>query len=93
MPSLLRRISLAALDTYKRLHNHPKWGFIIYRCDYRDDSVWAHFMERWSQRVNESLIHTNERQLIKNLEWTVREDPSLDKATKEHVRKLFTAWT
>lgn len=79
---------------YSRLRNHPKWGFIIYRCDYRDDSAWPHFIDRWSQTVNTWLIRKRQRELIENLKWTVREDRTdLNRATVEDVRKLFTAWT
>lgn len=85
--------SLAAKEPYKLLRDHRQWGFIIYRCDYRDDTQWALFMERWSQRTNEWLIKMGERQLIENLSWTVREDrTSLNGATVETVRNLFTAW-
>lgn len=88
--SLLARL----LTDYLPLRNHPKWGFTIYRCDYRDDATWAHFIDRWSQLVNTWLIQKHQRELIKNLEWTVREDyAALDRATVEDVRKLFTAWT
>lgn len=89
-PSLLTRVPA----DYSRLRNHLKWGFIIYRCDYRDDSAWAHFIDRWSQFVNTWLIQKRQRELIKNLKWTVREDrAALDRATIKDVRKLFTAWT
>ncbi|KAJ4374681.1 hypothetical protein N0V86_007554 [Didymella sp. IMI 355093] len=77
-----------------RLQNHLKWGFIIYRCDYRNDLVWAQFIDQWTQWVNDWLIRNGDRQLIKNLAWTVREDrAALNSATVEDVRSLFTAWT
>jgi len=82
------------LSSNSRLQNHPKWGFIIYRCDYRDDFIWARFIDQWSQWVNDWLIRHGDRGLINNLAWTVREDrASLDGATIEDVRGLFTAWT
>ncbi|KAJ4382676.1 hypothetical protein N0V86_001898 [Didymella sp. IMI 355093] len=72
----------------------PEWGFIIYRCDYRDDSAWARFIDRWSQLVNAWLIRKRQRELIETLKWTVREDhAAFDGATVEDVRKSFTAWT
>lgn len=76
------------------LQNHPKWGFSIYRCDYRNDSVWAQFIDRWTQWVNDWLIRHGDRELIENLAWTIVEDhTALDGATVEDVRSLFTAWT
>lgn len=44
--------------------------------------------------MNTWLIQKRQRELIKNLKWTVREDrAALDRATIKDVRKLFTAWT
>jgi len=87
-PSLLRRMPA----DYSHLPNHPKWGFIIYRCDYRDDSAWARFIDRWSQFVNAWLIQKRQRELIETLKWNVREDcAAFNRATVEDVRKSFTA--
>ncbi|KAJ8114715.1 hypothetical protein OPT61_g3469 [Boeremia exigua] len=47
-----------------------------------------------SEQVNEWLIQQNERRLIETLAFTVKDDSaSLNGATVEDVRKLFTAWT
>lgn len=78
----------------KPLPRDVKLGFLIYRCDYRDDSVWEYLIRRWSDIVNTSLTKSGLRDLINNLEWEIKEDrATLDGATVEDIRKIFTAWT
>ncbi|KAF2133084.1 hypothetical protein P153DRAFT_429072 [Dothidotthia symphoricarpi CBS 119687] len=81
-------------DPYETLHNRPKWGFVIYRCDYRNDESWKAFIDKWSDRVKQWLLHKNASHLVQTLEFTVKEDPAvLDGATVEDVQGLFTTWT
>ncbi|KAF2993873.1 hypothetical protein E8E13_001568 [Curvularia kusanoi] len=81
-------------DCYSRLRNHLKWGFIIYRCDYRNDSDWTYFIKRWSDVVNATLTEWDKSYLFNNLEWTIKEDrATLDRANIDDIRRIFTAWT
>jgi hypothetical protein len=73
----------------------PKWGFIIYRCDYRSDDAWRKFINGWAAIVKDSLqsLYKNSHQLLQTLDFTVRDDrASLDGASIETVRVLHAAW-
>ncbi|CAO2649253.1 Nn.00g066380.m01.CDS01 [Neocucurbitaria sp. VM-36] len=79
------------------LRGSPKWGFLIYRCDYRSDKAWKTFIDGWSDRVNTWLLEDpdyKDASLMNTLEFTVKEDRSLlDGASIEQVRTLFSSWT
>lgn len=75
------------------LNRYPKWGFIIYRCDYRRDTAWKTFIEGWSAMTERQLRRDGMQHLMQTLEFTVKEDPgTLDGATVEQVREVFTKW-
>ncbi|KAF2273426.1 uncharacterized protein EI97DRAFT_156780 [Westerdykella ornata] len=80
--------------SWKKLRNHSKWGFIIYRCYYRSDEAWKQFLDGWSALTKANIRRLNRHHLIPTLDFTVREDcRSLDGATVERVQEMFTAWT
>ena len=66
---------------------HGKWGFVIYRCTYGDDARWARFMDILNARVRQSLEFEGALDLMNSLDWTVQEDPTLQDASKDEVRK------
>ncbi|ATY63547.1 hypothetical protein A9K55_008007 [Cordyceps militaris] len=83
------------------------WGFVIYRgCAYGDEPAWQRFMAHMKREVHSALAATprlpgagsgsssdmSGRQLAPYLEWTVMEDPSLEGASTETVRRHFAAW-
>lgn len=61
------------LGNYEKLCNHSKWEFIIYRCDYRDDSSWQIFINAWSNRVRQWLYTDDLSRLIQTSNFTDRE--------------------
>jgi len=70
-----------------------KWGFVIYRCTYEDDSAWDRFMHRLNTSKDCMLIDTyDDKYLARRLNWNVQQDPSLNRATKDQVRDVFRAW-
>jgi hypothetical protein len=73
----------------------PKWGFLIYRCDYRDDEAWKTFIDKWSNRVRSCLLDQyGDTSLVKTLEFTVKDNQSsLNNASVEQIHKIFTEWT
>jgi hypothetical protein len=79
-------------DMLKHYHLQ-KWGFIIYRCTYGDDSAWDRFMHRLNACKDAALIDMyDDEYLAKHLDWNVQQDPSLDNATKDQVRDKFRTW-
>ena len=77
------------------LQGYPKWGFLIYRCDYGDDEAWKTFIDGWLDRVKSYLLDQyGDTSLVKTLDCSVKEDKlSLDNASVEQVHKIFTEWT
>jgi hypothetical protein len=71
-----------------------KWGFVIYRCTYEDDSAWDRFMHHLNARKDAILIETyDDEHLAQTLDWNVQQDSSsLNHATKDQVRDKFRAW-
>lgn len=70
------------------------WGFVVYRCDYADDELWARFTARLRHEVGTYMGRNHEdRTTGPYLEWTIVEDrQGLDGATKEQIRELFRTW-
>jgi hypothetical protein len=76
-----------------KYYHLQKWGFIIYRCTYDDDSAWDRFMHHLNACKDAALIDTyDDEYLALNLDWNVQQDPSLDNATIDQVRNKFRAW-
>lgn len=72
------------------------WGFVIYRCDYSDDSLFDRFItcirdnaETWHQEFQQDRTTG----LPIYPQWTIVQDrEGLDKATKDQVRQRFVEW-
>lgn len=70
-----------------------RWGFVIYRCTYGDDVAWSRFLDHLNKRkdyVLEDCYCTPE--LAASIDWNVQEDPALDGASKDEVRRRFKQW-
>ena len=90
------------------LTGYPKWGFVIYRGTYADDSLWLKALALLKSNAYEllrsfdidvKLNHPDnstpgcEELLGPDLQWTVIEDrATLDGATKDAVRARFREW-
>jgi hypothetical protein len=77
------------------LHTHhlPKWGLLIYRCDYRSDATWDSFMATLHWNVTDALSLLKATDLAASLDMRVRSDLSaLDCASVDRVRDAFKAW-
>lgn len=66
---------------------NAKWGFVIYRCTYYDDEKWKAFMQILNGHAFHSLTFEHAEDLMASLDWAVQEDPSLDGASKDEVRR------
>lgn len=64
-----------------------KWGFIIYRCTYKDDAQWARFMELLNEWTQKNLESDKALDLMDSLDWNVQDDPKLDGASQEEIRR------
>jgi hypothetical protein len=71
-----------------------KWGWVIYRCTYGDDTMWAKFRDRVEAQSHENIAQSDAPEIAERLEWTWVEDASaLDGASTTALRERFRAWT
>jgi hypothetical protein len=68
------------------------WGFVIYRCTYRNDSDWEKFLARFLSSVRESLEFYSGLDLLDTFNPTVFEDLSFEGATVTTLREHFHQW-
>lgn len=88
LPSAQRNI----LDTLEEL-KHDKWGFVIYRCTYKDDDGWLRFKEILHGFTRESMQMSNAPEAADSLDWTFVEDQgTLDGASRSQLRQRFNQW-
>ncbi|KAI7483805.1 hypothetical protein KC351_g4901 [Hortaea werneckii] len=84
-----QRIVLNTLEHMK----HDKWGFVIYRCTYRDDAAWDRFKHIVFENTRKEMQASDAPQLADKLEWTFVEDrTALDGASRVELRKRFNQW-
>ena len=71
------------------LQSNPeaKFGFVIYRCTYNNDADWHRFMELLNEQTKTSLEENKIGDLYSRIDWNVQQDPSLDEADFEEVRR------
>lgn len=78
----------------KLLHEDgfKKWGFVIYRCTYQNNTDWENFMARFVSAVPEYLEFYNGLDLLNTFTPTVLEDASFEGATVATLREHFNQW-
>ena len=88
LPSAHRNI----LDGLTKL-NHDKWGFVIYRCTYKNDQDWARFKQLVHDRTKQLIAESDTPEIADSLEWTfVEERATLDGASRPQLRERFNTW-
>jgi hypothetical protein len=71
---------------------HRLWGFVIYRCTYKDDEKWKIFMDRFHMEMERRMDGQEGQALLEKLEVTVLENPSWDEASTATIRAHFRDW-
>lgn len=88
LPSAQRKI----LEDLAKL-GHDKWGFVIYRCTYRDNQAWDRFKDIVRRRTLEDMADSDAPEAADRLQWTfVDDEASLDGASKDQLRARFRQW-
>lgn len=73
--------------------NHDKWGFVIYRCTYKNDQDWARFKQLVHDRTKQLIAESDTPEIADSLEWTfVEERATLDGASRPQLRERFNTW-
>lgn len=73
-------------------YHDGQWGYVVYRCSYRDNDLWSKFMARLDETVRGALDRAKDGHLIKDsFAWTIRDDQKLfDGASKSEIRELVS---
>ncbi|KAK7185078.1 hypothetical protein PSPO01_08990 [Paraphaeosphaeria sporulosa] len=67
-------------------------GFVVYRLTYENDYKWARFMDHLNTRTRLNLEKNGAGDLFPRIDWSVQEDPALEDADYDEVRKRFNRW-
>ena len=66
---------------------HKKWGFVIYRCTYKNDAEWSQFMDFLNRWTSSRLKADDSLDMMESLDWSVQEGSDLEGASKDEVKK------
>ncbi|PPJ51966.1 hypothetical protein CBER1_10082 [Cercospora berteroae] len=82
------------IEGWMREDHEDKWGFVIYRCTYSNDSDWQIFLDRYTHFMRNTLEFYNGLEIFDRLDITVIEDQqTLQGASSAAVREHFKAWS
>lgn len=68
-----------------------KWGFVMNRCTCGDDEAWSRFLDRFKRHTTTELQEYSDEapDLIPSYDLNVQEDPTLERTTRDEVRRRF----
>ncbi|KAL5356161.1 hypothetical protein BJX96DRAFT_162241 [Aspergillus floccosus] len=96
----IRKVHSGGLTTISEYHCHPftkqyfPWGFLVYRCTYRDDNAWQHMVQHIQDHVQSTLECEQRSDLIPFHQPIFLNDRSkFNGATSHDVRDHFNIWT
>jgi hypothetical protein len=81
---------MAGIERIRRsLDENPesKWGFVIYRTTYADETEWKRFMDHINTRTRLKLEKEGLGDLFSRIDWCVQEDPALENSRVDQVRE------
>lgn len=64
-----------------------KWGFVVYRCTYGDDTAWARMMDRLNRQAQRSLESEGAGDLFSQIDWAVQENLEWDEAEPDLIKQ------
>lgn len=71
----------------------PRWGYVIYRCTYENDSHWNSFLDTLNDCIRDTLELYGQEQMMESLHWQIFDDrPSFEGMSKDAIRDHFDAW-
>ncbi|KAK6432421.1 hypothetical protein LTR95_011405, partial [Oleoguttula sp. CCFEE 5521] len=93
------RVDLPLRSPSRNIHDglledkHDKWGWVIYRCSYKDDEAWERFKQIITQRTRAQILKSDAPEAFNSLEWTfVSDRPTLEGIPMNRLRSLFKTW-
>ncbi|KAM5465352.1 hypothetical protein MauCBS54593_006598 [Microsporum audouinii] len=72
---------------------NPIWGWVIYRCSYKNEKLWTNFLHEWNGAVQRSLSSPSYAETLKAMETKIVEDTSPEGASKEAICHRHFSWS
>lgn len=70
-----------------------KWNFVVYRCSYGDEKLWADFKDIWTREVRRHIAESDAPELGQSLTWTFFDDArTFTDVSKDELRRHFRDW-
>jgi hypothetical protein len=71
-----------------------KWGWVIYRCTYKPelDRHWQSFKRLIEEETREFIAESDAPELAEELDWVFVENPTLEDASLDELKRRFRAW-
>ncbi|ETS86334.1 hypothetical protein PFICI_00162 [Pestalotiopsis fici W106-1] len=75
-------------------HGDAKWGWVIYRCTYKPEleDRWQQFKRLLEENIREDIAASDAPQIADSLDWPIIEDPELEGASHEALRRRWREW-
>jgi hypothetical protein len=77
-----------------RSFGDEKWGWVIYRCSYAKefDGSWDDLKRRIQRGLRDSIAESDAPGIAETMDFVFVEDPALEDASVEELRRRFQAW-
>ncbi|KAL6815346.1 hypothetical protein GGI42DRAFT_362756 [Trichoderma sp. SZMC 28013] len=74
--------------------SEEKWGWVIYRCSYKPElqSTWESFKHLVDKRTRKEIAESDAPDIADKLDWVFVEDPELEGASLDELKRRFRAW-
>ncbi|CAG9976196.1 unnamed protein product [Clonostachys byssicola] len=71
-----------------------KWGWVVYRTAYQPelDAAWATLQRVVLEDLCETVAESDAPEIAEQMEWLFVEDPELDGASLDELKRRFRAW-
>ncbi|RYP81112.1 hypothetical protein DL770_005975 [Monosporascus sp. CRB-9-2] len=71
-----------------------QWGWVIYRCTYKPelDVLWESLKRLIVEETRRSAAHSDAPGIIEKVDWRFIEDPELEGASRNELKRRFRAW-
>lgn len=76
------------------LHGEAKWGWVVYRCTYKPEleGTWQEFKRLVNENIRQRIAESDAPQIADSLDWPIIEDPELEGASHEVLRRRWRDW-
>ncbi|KAH0531012.1 hypothetical protein TsFJ059_005575 [Trichoderma semiorbis] len=74
--------------------SEEKWGWVIYRCSYKPElqSTWESYKDYVEKKTRKQIAESDAPDIADKLDWAFVEDPELEGALLDELKRRFRAW-